>query len=52
MGVEQGYPYHPILCHVDVDTIPGMIKSKKAIHINECPTLFLEVKRRVKKHNG
>ena len=42
----------PILCHVDVDPIPGMIKSKKAIHINDCPELFAEIKRRVKKHYG
>jgi TIR domain len=41
-----------VLCHVDVDPIPGMIKSKKAIHINECPNLLAEIKRRVKAHNG
>jgi hypothetical protein len=42
----------PILCHVGVDPIPGMLKSKKAISINECPNLFTEIKKRVKRHNG
>ena len=42
----------PIMCHVDVDPIPGMLKSKKAININECPAFLSELKTRVKKHNG
>lgn len=42
----------PILCHVDVDPIPGMIKSKKAININAFNDLLQEIKNRVKKHNG
>ena len=42
----------PIMCHVDVGPIPGMIKSKKAININECPGFLSELKVRVKKHNG
>jgi len=41
-----------IMCHVDVDPIPGMIKSKKAININECPNFLAELKSRVKHHNG
>lgn len=42
----------PIMCHVDVDPIPGMIKSKKAVHINDCPAFLLELKARVKTCNG
>jgi hypothetical protein len=41
----------PVLCHVDVDPIPGMLKSKKAVHINDLPTFLAELKRRVKNHN-
>lgn len=40
----------PIMCHVDVDPIPGMIKSKKAININDCPAYLSELKTRVKKY--
>jgi hypothetical protein len=42
----------PVLCHVDVDTIPGMLKAKKAIHINDLPNFFAEVKKRVKGYHG
>lgn len=42
----------PIMCHVDVDPIPGMIKSKKAIKINDCDDFFAEIKSRVRKHNA
>ncbi len=41
----------PILCHVDVDTVPDMIKAKKAIHINDCEAFFGELKERVKKYH-
>lgn len=42
----------PILCHVDVDPIPGIIKCKKAIDINDCDAFLSELKKRVKKHHG
>jgi hypothetical protein len=42
----------PIMCHVDVDPIPAMIKSKKAIKINECPTFLAELNIRVRHHHG
>ena len=42
----------PILCHVDIEPIPGLLKSKKAIHINDCGNLFAEVKRRVESHHA
>lgn len=41
-----------IMCHVDVDPIPGMIKSKKAININDCNDFLSELSARIKKHNG
>jgi hypothetical protein len=41
----------PILCHVDVDTVPDMIKAKKAIHMNDCEAFFAELKERVKKYH-
>lgn len=40
----------PILCHVNVDPIPGMIKSKKAITLNECTTFFGDVATRVREY--
>jgi hypothetical protein len=41
----------PVLCHVDHDPVPGVIKSKKAIIMNGCPELFAEIKKRVQKYN-
>jgi TIR domain len=41
-----------IMCHVDVDPIPGMLKAKKAIDINECPAFLSELSARVRKHNA
>ena len=42
----------PVLCHVDIDPIPGMLKSKKAIDINDCDELFAQIRRRVRTHNA
>lgn len=42
----------PIMCHVSVEPIPGMIRSKKAIDINDCAALFAEIKDRVETHNA
>jgi hypothetical protein len=50
-GWSKSIRITPIMCHVDVDPIPGMIKSKKAIHINECPAFLSELEKRVKNHN-
>ena len=38
-----------VLCHVEVDTIPGIIGSKKAISINALDDYLVELKRRVEK---
>lgn len=39
-----------VLCHVEVDTIPDIIGSKKAVVINELDDYFRELRRRVEKH--
>lgn len=39
-----------VLCHVEVDTIPDVITSKKAVPINDLDAYFKELKRRVDKH--
>ncbi len=36
-----------VLCHVEVDNIPDIISSKKAILINDVDDYFVELKRRV-----
>lgn len=42
----------PIMCHVDVDTVPRMIRSKKAINLNDCGDYLAELKQRVERHHG
>jgi len=37
----------PILCHVTVDAIPGIIKSKKGFQLNEFEQYLRELKNRV-----
>jgi len=39
-----------VLCHVEVDTIPDIIGSKKAVPINELDEYFNELRRRVERH--
>ncbi|NQU25006.1 MAG: toll/interleukin-1 receptor domain-containing protein [Candidatus Nealsonbacteria bacterium] len=39
-----------VLCHVEVDTIPDIIGSKKAVPINDLDNYFKELKRRVDKY--
>lgn len=41
-----------VLCHVDVDPIPGMIKNKKAISLNEFDHYLVELRNRVTKSDG
>jgi hypothetical protein len=40
-----------VLYHVDVDPIPEMLKSKKAIILNDLDDYLAEVEKRVKKHS-
>src|SRR5882724_7994637 len=35
-GWSKSIRITPILCHVEADSIPGMIRSKKAIPMNDC----------------
>ncbi len=51
-GLRQKTRITPIMCHVDFDPIPGMLKEKKAIDINSCPDFLQELKKRVEIHNG
>ena len=39
-----------VLCHVEVDTIPDIIGSKKAVPMNELDEYFSQLRRRVEKH--
>jgi len=39
-----------VLCHVEVDTIPSIIRSKKAVPINELDQYLEELERRVERH--
>ena len=51
-GRRKSYEIVPILCHADVDAIPELIKKKKAININQFPEYLIELKKRVKQHDG
>lgn len=41
-----------VMCHVDVDPIPDMIKSKKAVSLNEIDQYLSELARRVRGRDG
>lgn len=46
-GRRQRFRVVAVLCHVQVDTIPDMIRSKKAITVNEFDDYLKELRRRV-----
>jgi hypothetical protein len=48
-GWRKNFRIVAILDHVDIDPIPEMIKSKKAIKINEFDNYLVEISTRVKK---
>jgi TIR domain len=50
-GLRRSVRITPIMCHVDVDSIPGIIKSKKAISINDCDAFFSALGNRVRDYN-
>ena len=56
LGAAWGYSKRMritvVLCHVSVDSIPAMIKNKKAIALNELDLLLAELATRVKNHHG
>jgi hypothetical protein len=41
-----------VLCHVSVDTIPDMIKNKKALPMNEIDQYLNELAHRVRGQDG
>ncbi len=41
-----------VLCHVSVDPIPGMLKHKKAIYLNQIEDYLNELTHRVRGHDG
>lgn len=41
-----------VLCHVETDTIPGMIQSKKAVPINSFDEYLDELRHRVEKYSS
>ncbi len=49
-GRRRRFRITAVLCHVQVDTIPDMIASKKAIPINDLDAYFKEIKKRVQRH--
>jgi hypothetical protein len=49
-GRKQNAKIIAILCHVEVDTIPDLIKSKKAVSINSFDEYLEELKHRVEKY--
>ena len=52
-GWRKGFRIVPILYHVDTEPIPEMIKTKKAISLNDFDTYLGEIRRRVRKlRNG
>ncbi len=49
-GKRQKARIVAVLCHVQVDTIPDIIRSKKAVPINQIDDYLKELRRRVEKH--
>jgi hypothetical protein len=41
-----------LLCHVSVDPIPAMLKSKKAIHLNDLDSYLNELAHRLRGRHG
>jgi hypothetical protein len=41
-----------VLCHIAADSIPVMLKNKKAISLNEIDQYFVELKHRVRSYHG
>ena len=41
-----------VMCHVPVDPIPGMIKNKKAISLNDLDQYVNELERRVRGYHA
>ncbi len=49
-GRRQNARIIAILCHVEVDNIPNIIRSKKAVPINSFDEYLKELKQRVERY--
>jgi hypothetical protein len=47
-GWRKNYRIVPVLCHTDVESIPDIIKAKKAFHLNEFDQYLAELKERLR----
>lgn len=45
-ATRKGYIITPVLCHVEADSIPNMLRSKKAVSLNEFDTLVNSIIKR------
>ena len=50
-GRRRDFRIITVLCHVEVDAIPEMLTSRKAVPINEFDEYLKELKKRVARHN-
>ena len=50
-GRRQGFRIVALLCHVEVDTIPDMIASKKATPLNDFDQYLRELRKRVDRYS-
>ncbi len=48
-GWRKNFRIIPVLCHVKIEPIPQMIKSKKVIELNDFDTYLGEIRKRVQK---
>lgn len=51
-GIRRETRITPILCHVSFDTIPDMLKNKKALSLNDFDHYLGELERRVRGRHG
>lgn len=51
-GRRRGQRIVAVLCHVAFDTIPDMIKTKKAISLNKLDDYLEELRKRIRKVRG
>ncbi len=51
-GRRQNARIIAVLCHVDVDNIPNIIRSKKAVQINSFDEYLQELKKRVERYRS
>jgi len=49
-GRRQNYRITVVLCHASVNVVPDMIRSKKAISINDFDDFLRELRRRIGRH--